>query len=79
MLKNGASLEPATQEDAERFDESTGWDERGTTFVDAQMKGRNTYFGNDQVGTMILSKGFVIRAINAHDFEQELPAVFELE
>lgn len=75
MLKNGEDLEPATPADAKKFNADAGWDERGTTLVDAEMKGRATYFGEDEVGTMLLSKGFVIRAINAHDFPKELPAV----
>lgn len=77
MLKNGASLDPATPADAKRFDEDAGWGDRGLTLVDAKAQGRSTYFGKDEVGTMLLSKGFVIRAINAHQFQQELPAVLD--
>lgn len=77
LLKNGASLEPATQADAEGFDSDAGWGKRGTTLVDAKAQGRETYFGKDQVGTMLLSRGFVIRAINQHDFAKELPAVLK--
>lgn len=79
MLKNGASQEPATVKDAHQFDEDFGWGRRGTTLVDSDTKGRQTYFGNDEVGTMLLSKGFVIRAINKHQFAKELPAVLENE
>lgn len=75
MLKNGEGLEPATPADAKKFNADAGWGDRGTTLVDAEMKGRATYFGEGEVGTMLLSKGFVIRAINAHDFPKELPAV----
>lgn len=77
MLKNGSSLEPATTNDAKDFDAEFGWGARGITLVDAEVQGRETYFGKDQVGTMLLSKGFVIRAVNAHNFMQELPAVLK--
>lgn len=79
MLKNGETLQPATPKDATKFNVDAGWGDRGTTLVDADMKGRSTYFGEGEVGTMLLSKGFVIRAINAHDFAKELPAVLEAE
>lgn len=77
MLKNGASLEPATVQDAKLFDSENGWGTRGTTLVDAEIKGRERYFGGDEVGTMILSRGFVVAAINKHDFEAELPAILK--
>lgn len=77
MLKNGASLEPATVKDAEKFDQSNGWGMKGTTLVDAEIAGRETYFGGDEVGTMLLSPGFVIQAINKHDFATELLAILK--
>lgn len=77
LLRNDPELAPATPKDALEFSKNAGWGVRGTTLVDNELLGRNTYFGGDEVGTMLLSRGFVIRAINRHEFAQELPAVIE--
>lgn len=77
LLKNSESLEPATASDAAKFDQDAGWKERGTVLVDDELLGRKTYFPPGEVGTMLLSKGFVIQAINNHDFAAKLPEVIE--